>query len=172
MADDLFAYAGQVSGTIAGAPEEHNTYIAFGYSVRRENGPFLSIWADPERGNSGLLQVLAAAGGMFVGVAEVCASNTLGWHTFGLSDLEGFIAMGVVELVVHLHDVTQAFNVSFDVSAALCEKLLVRLFPIATQNMQEHAADPWIALLWATGRSPLGPLPRQEIWAWDATVRD
>src|SRR4051795_13505192 len=54
VADDLFAYAGQL------APRRPplTTHVPFAWERRHTGGPASTIFADPEAGQPGLLQVL------------------------------------------------------------------------------------------------------------------
>ena len=69
--------------------------------------------------------------------------------------------MGIVETVVHTHDIAQGLGLTWSAPEDVCEKVLLRLFPDRpTQD------DPWPTLLWCTGRTDLGRLPRQAAWRW------
>ena len=92
--------------------------------------------------------------------------GTRAWHPYGTSDPEGFAAMGVVETLVHGHDVAQGLGLPWEPSADLCARVLNRLFPGAPAD-----AHPWAALLWATGRADLPDRPRLSEWRWDSEPR-
>jgi hypothetical protein len=80
---------------------------------------------------------------------------------YGVSDPEGFGAMGVVETLVHTHDVAAGFGLPWQPPAGLCARALHRLFPDAPRD-----AEPWPALLWSTGRGELPGRTRPETWRW------
>ncbi|MGZ4473522.1 MAG: maleylpyruvate isomerase N-terminal domain-containing protein [Nocardioidaceae bacterium] len=163
VADDLFAYAGQV----ALRTPETETYVPFGYDTR-EGGPHLTITAERERGNAGLLQVLEACGTFLSAVGRRAAPGMRGWHPYGVADPGGFAAMGTVEVVVHLHDVADPLGLHWRPDEPVVARALDRLFP----DVPRDAAAAWPTLLWATGR---GDLPGQrrcdDSWRWDSSVR-
>ncbi len=63
-------------------------------------------------------------------------------HVFGNSDPEGFAAMGVVEILVHMDDVAAGLGVGWHPPADLCDRALARLFPAAPAD-----TDRWQTLL-------------------------
>ena len=162
LADDLFAYAGQL-GTDR-PPKD--TYVPFGWEHRRPGGPALTVWVRPDGGTAGAQQVVETCGALLAAMVRAAPAHRRGWHPYGVSDAEGFAAMGVVEVLVHLHDVGEALGAPVTPDPALCRRALDRLFPDAPQD-----ADPWATLLWATGRAALPGRDRLVEWRWDATVR-
>ncbi len=89
------------------------------------------------------------------------------FHPWGNSDGPGFAAMGILEMVVHTYDVTEAFGLDWLPADELCAPVVERLFPNAPTG---HA--PAETLLWCTGRIDLPGLPRRRDWGgWDGTVR-
>ena len=99
---------------------------------------------------------------MLAGVVAGAPADRLSHHSYGISDPEGFAAMGVVETAVHAHDVTTTLGLPWQLPADLCERVIDRLFP----GLPEHP-DPWERLLWATGRLALPDHPARESWRWD-----
>lgn len=83
------------------------------------------------------------------------------WHPHGSSDMPGVAGMGVVETLVHTWEITSAPGVSFAPDPDVCRRTLARLFPDV-----QIAAEPWHALLWATGRITLPGHPRRGAWRW------
>jgi hypothetical protein len=159
VADDLFSYAGQVL-----APSQPlKGYVPFVYEAQRRGGPPLTIRSDPTQGNEGLLQVLGTCGAMLSTAARGAAPERRGWHPYGVSDPVGFAAMGTVETVVHLHDVSGALGFAWSPPPDLVRRALDRLFPHAPQD-----EDPWQTLLWATGRGELSGREALERWRWDS----
>ncbi|GID62909.1 hypothetical protein Acy02nite_07900 [Actinoplanes cyaneus] len=161
VADDLFAYAGQL------AAEEPPTdrYVPFGYRRSRPAAPALTVYVDPEHGVDGLLQVLDAAGGLLAAVVRSSPASRRAFHPYGISDASGFAAMGVVEVLVHLHDLARTMTFRWTPEADVCARVLRRLFPDAPSGF-----EPWPALLWATGRTELPGHPRQTSWRWQGDV--
>ncbi|MBX9391562.1 DinB family protein [Streptomonospora nanhaiensis] len=162
LADDLFAYAAQLG--LRRPPR--NREVPFAVSVRRPGGPANTVHADRAAGPEGLLEVLEACGGMLAAVVRTAPPHARAHHVFGVSDAEGFAAMGVVETAVHTHDMAQGLGLAWEPPADLCARALARLFPHAPGD-----ARPWPALLWATGRADLPGRPRPGSWRWDGTVR-
>jgi hypothetical protein len=162
MSDDLFAYAGQL------APKRPplDGHVPFAFQSRRPGGPACTIFADPNAGPVGLLQVLEACGALLTAIAATASPQTRAHHIFGVSDPEGFAAMGVVEVLVHTHDVAAGLGISWTPPPDLCRRVLHRLFPDAPTD-----TDPWPTLLWATGRADLPGHTRLDSWRWDATPR-
>jgi hypothetical protein len=78
-----------------------------------------------------------------------------------MGDREAFAAMGIVETFVHTHDIAQGLGSTWSAPEDICEKALSRLFP----DRPEHD-NPWLTLLWCTGRIDLGRLPRRASWRW------
>lgn len=147
LADDLFSYASQ----ILAQPTEG--YLPIEVKVLDEATP------------AELLRSTAMCAGLLRSAATSASPEVRAWHPYGTSDAGGFVAMGVVEALVHVHDIAGGLGVDWTPSSHLCSPVLARLFPDAPQG------DPWQVLLWCTGRAPLGDRPRKEKWRWDSTVR-
>jgi hypothetical protein len=88
------------------------------------------------------------------------------WHPYGTSDPLGFAAMGIVEVLVHTHDIARGLTIDWAPPGMLCEPVLRRLFPAAPRG------DPSQVLLWCTGRAALDGRPRLTRWRWESSVRD
>ncbi len=162
MSDDLFAYAAQLGP----ADPSMTTHVPFGWQRRRAGGPPLTIFVDPAEGPAGLLQVFETCGAMLAAMVNAVPPARLSFHTYGPSDASGFAAMGVVEVLVHMHDVATGLDLTWSPPSDLCTAALRRLFPSAPSDR-----DPWLTLLWATGRVDLPGLPMQTSWTWDGTPR-
>lgn len=161
MSDDLFAYAAQISL----ATPSLTTHVPFGWQ-RREGGPPLTIYTDPSAGPAGMLQVLESCGALLAAMVAVAPPDRMSFHSYGPSDPSGFAAMGVVEVLAHMHDVAGALKLDWAPPADLCAAALRRLFPQAPTD-----ADPWTALLWCTGRTDLPGRPAPVTWKWDGSPR-
>lgn len=155
MADDLFGYAEQL-----GAPGITG-YVPFLLSSVRAGAPNETIHVADDAGVDGAMQVLRSTGAMLSGVVARAADSTRAHHVYGASDRTGFAAMGIVEVLVHMYDLTVDTDTSWEPSSELCARVLARLFPDV-----ELGAEPWQTLLWATGRVELGDRPRRESWRW------
>ncbi|MEE1756176.1 DinB family protein [Streptomyces sp. SP18CS02] len=161
LADDLFAYAAQLGPEAPPLDRE----VPFSWRARRPGGPANVTFADRESGAAGLLQVLEACGAMLTAMVRATPPEVRAHHVFGPSDAEGFAAMGVVETLVHTHDVAEGLGVPWTPPAGLCRRVLVRLFPDAPRE-----TDPWATLLWATGRGGLPGRERLTTWRWHGAV--
>ncbi|MCX5413406.1 VOC family protein [Streptomyces sp. NBC_00059] len=157
LSDDLFAYAVQLGPR---RPPQ-NREVPYRYAPDREGGPWNSIFANPEAGTSGLLQTLEASGALLTAMVRTTPSDVRSHHVFGLSDPEGFAAMGIVETLVHTHDVAAGLSLGWAPPRDLCDRVLARLFPDAPDD-----EDRWTVLLWSTGRADLPGRDRVTSWRW------
>jgi hypothetical protein len=162
LSDDLFAYAAQLGPRQPPLDGE----VPFIWEPRRPGGPANAIHADRAAGPAGLLQVLEASGALLIAMVRTAPPSTRSYHGFGISDPEGFAAMGVVETLVHTHDLAEGLALPWAPPAALCARVLHRLFPDAPYD-----TDPWPTLLWATGRAELPGHPRRTSWRWNGVPR-
>ena len=148
VADDLFSYASQVLA------QPLDNYLPIEATVDDE--------ATPED----LLGSIAMCGELLRLAAASVPRDVRAWHPYGTSDSEGFAAMGIVEVLVHTHDIAGGLGVEWKPPPRLCAPVLLRLFPDAPQG------DPCEVLLWSTGRAELGGRPRLASWRWDSSVRN
>ncbi|MEU5070365.1 maleylpyruvate isomerase N-terminal domain-containing protein [Streptomyces asoensis] len=164
LADDLFAYAAQLGSPDAGVPS--GTEVPFVWRAQRPGAPANVIFADSAAGAAGLVRVLEACGALLTAMVRTTSADVRSHHVFGASDPEGFAAMGVVETLVHLHDVAEGLGLRWEPDAGLCDRALARLFPDAPADTGR-----WPTLLWATGRGELPGLPRRTSWRWYGAPR-
>lgn len=164
LADDLFTYAARFG--LAQPPT--SGLLPFRTRSERSGGPDGVIFVErgPD-GPDGLLTVVEACGGLLVSVLRTAPPTTVAYHVFGPSDPEGFAAMAVVEIFVHLHDVAEGLNLEWSPPGELCARVLERLFPHVTR--ESLGTDAWETLLWATGRIALPDRPRLTEWRWYGT---
>jgi hypothetical protein len=160
VADDLFTYAAQLSS--ANTPP--TSHVPIGWRRSRPEGPALTLYAEDGATQEGLVQVLEASGELLAAVVTVASTQRRAFHPYGISDPAGFAAMGVVETLVHLHDVARALDVPWAPPEDLCDRALRRLFRDAPATTGR-----WPTLLWATGRAGLPDRPRRGEWRWDGT---
>ncbi|MFF5927792.1 hypothetical protein [Streptomyces hydrogenans] len=162
LADDLFFYGMQ----IATPRLPDGTDVPFEMRSRRPGGPVNTVHAHREPGPSGLLTVLEACGAMQVSLTRTTPPSARAHHCFGASDPAGFAAMGIVETLVHTHDIAAGLGIGFTAPDDLCAPVLDRLFPHVPRD-----EAPWPTLLWATGRGELPDRERLEKWRWYGEVR-
>ena len=158
-ADDLFAYAAQISGRRPAL----DAYVPFACHATAADEPECAVHAEVASGNVGLVQVLDASGGLLVAVARQADPAKRGGHPYGVSDPHGFAAMGTVEVLLHLHDVAEPLGLTWRPDPDVVRRVLDRLFPQVPSD-----GEPWSTLLRVTGRDPSFPL---DSWQWDGRVR-
>ncbi len=109
-----------------------------------------------------LLEVLVSSGHILARVAEATPPGGRGYHSLGMADASGFVAMGCDETLVHTADICGGLGARFQPPGDLCARVVARLFPWAPDH-----DDPWERLLWCNGRialpghERLGPQ-----WGW------
>lgn len=160
LADDLFAYAAQLGPRTP--PMDHE--VPFSWVARRSGGPANVTFADRSAGPAGLLEVVEACGALLVAMVRITPDTVRSYHGYGAADPAGFAAMGVVEILVHTHDIALGLGLDWNPPADLCDRTLARLFPEAPAE-----GDRWQTLLWATGRAELPGRPRLTSWRWHGT---
>lgn len=145
VAHDLLAYAGQVA-------------------VRATDGylPFDLVTA-PEASPREVLTVVAACGRLLSNAVANASAGPVAWH-WGMSDAEGFAAMGIAEALVHTYDITQGLGVAWLPPDSLSQLVVARLLPDAPPGRATQI------LLWATGRTDLEGHPRVSEWVWRAAL--
>lgn len=156
MSDDLFAYAAQLGPKNPPLKDP----VPFACETRRPGGPASAIFADLSSGPTGLLQVFEATGALLVAMVATSPTHLTADRPFGVADPGGFAAaMGVMEVLVHTHDVAQGLGFTWAPPGELCRRALDRPFPSAPAD-----TDPWPTLLWATGRGELSGHPALTSW--------
>nr|WSS68163.1 VOC family protein [Streptomyces sp. NBC_01175] len=157
LSDDLFAYAVQLGPRRPSLETE----VPYRWAPDREGGPSNSVFADPGAGTAGLLQTLEASGALLTAMVRTASPDLRSYHSHGVSDPEGFAAMGIVETLVHTHDVAAGLSLSWTPPRDLCDRVLARLFPDAPDD-----EDRWTVLLWSTGRADLPGRAGVTSWRW------
>jgi hypothetical protein len=142
LADDYFSYACQVQG------HPTDSYLP------------IEVGVPAEADVAGLLRSITACAGLLGAAATVADPTSRAFHPMGNSDPYGFVAMGMVEGLVHTYDIARGLGSDWRPPADLCAPVLDRLFPEAPDG------DPSDVLLWCAGRAPLGDWPRQTSWRW------
>ncbi|MEU1472119.1 VOC family protein [Streptomyces sp. NPDC005761] len=163
LSDDLFAYAVQLGPRKPSLERD----VPYRWAPDREGGPWNAISADPEAGTAGLLQTLEASGALLSAMVRTASPDVRSFHSYGVSDPEGFAAMGIVETLVHMYDVAAGLSLSCAPPQDLCDRVLARLFPDAPAD-----EDRWTVLLWSTGRADLPGRERVTSWKWHGAPLD
>ncbi|MGA4800948.1 GNAT family N-acetyltransferase [Streptomyces lavendulocolor] len=144
LAGDFTAYAAQLTGRAT------DGYVPF------------DVVEEPGTDAAGLVRVVEATGGILAAAVRTTPEEVRAWHPCGSAGADGFAAMGVVEALVHTHDILGGLGGSgWRAPGELCARVLDRLFPHVPPT-----GDPWTTLLWATGRTDLDGVPRPTAWRW------
>ena len=160
VVDDLLAYAIQLA---ARAP------LAY-VPLAGPRGEDEIVHVDPASGALGLTEALRATAALLATQVAASGPDVRAYHPFGLSDAEGFAAMGVLEILVHADDIHIGLTGrSAELPENLSAAVLARLFPDVPESLAGEPAGR--RLLWCTGRIALGDQPRRTRWRWDASVR-
>jgi hypothetical protein len=146
IGDCLLSYAGQL------VAQPTTRFVRF------------EVTADTDAAPAEVLEFAEAGGRILAATVRTCPPQVRGWHPTGMADPEGFAAMGCVEALVHGHDIAQGLGLALDPPRQVCTRVLARLFPHAAADLAD--LDPWLALLWATGRIALPGRPRVAHWRW------
>jgi hypothetical protein len=168
VADDLFAYAARMGPAAPPLTDR----VPFANDPRRAQGPRNTIYVHHAAGPAGLVQAVDACGGLLAAMLRTASPDLRAFHFNGVTDPEGFAAMGVAETLLHMHDLARGLGLAWDPPADLCARVLTRLFPDITSpdgflsDDTTDAAGPWPVLLWATGRGDLPGRDRRTTWRW------
>lgn len=144
IADDLIAYATQLAGRVTSG------YLPFRLTPSRGTAP------------EGLLNLVAATGALLGAAAQAAPADARGWHGHGVADAEGFLAMGIGELIVHTHDLAAGLELAYEPDAGVCWRVAARMFP----EVQPDNEPPYALLLWCTGRRDLPDREPVKRWRW------
>lgn len=156
LSDDFFGYAVRLGPRIP--PQEGE--VPYLWQSLRPGGPSNAVHADRTAGAAGLLQVVEASASLLIAMVRTTPATVRAWQVWGNTDPAGFAAMGIVEALVHTHDMAAGLRLEWEPPEELCELVLQRLFPHVT------AEAPWPTLLWATGRGELPGRHRVTEWRW------
>lgn len=160
MADDLFGYAAQL-----GVPNAR-VYVPFGTTADRPGAPDEAVHVQDGAGLDGALLVFESTGALLAAMVARASESARAHHVWGQPDRAGVAAMGIVEVLVHMNDLTVGTQTQWSPPPELCARILDRLFPDV-----EVGADPWESLLWATGRFESDERPKRVEWRWYGDVR-
>ncbi|MDN5918222.1 MAG: maleylpyruvate isomerase N-terminal domain-containing protein [Pseudonocardia sp.] len=156
VADDLLVYAAQLAG------EAETAYLSFDVAVPGDAGP------------DDILRIVDAGGALLASAVRTAHPGARGWHPDGVADPGGFAAMGVVEVLLHTHDIARGLGVEWSMPDDTCRAVLTRLFPDIPAGPALgscRTGDAAATLLWATGRGHLEGHEPVRGWRWDSSVR-
>jgi hypothetical protein len=118
-----------------------------------------------------VLEFARVGGRILVATVRTAPASARGYHPSGISDPEGFAAMGCVEALVHGEDVARGLGVTLDPPRDVCARVLKRMFPQVSAGLLA-GTDGWTALLWVTDRVELPGRERQTGWRWRGAPLD
>jgi uncharacterized protein (TIGR03083 family) len=104
-----------------------------------------------------LVRSIVPAAQALANTASASSPGTLAYHSTGMTDAEGYLAMGCSEVLVHTWDACRGLGVDFPGSDDVAAGVLARTFPWVEVRPAE---GPWRTLLWAFGRIALEDRPR------------
>ena len=131
-------------------------------------GPFPGATRDD------LLDAIVKSAQALTTVAASAPEGTRAFHTAGMADPEGYVALGCFHLLEHGYDVALGLRIPFDPPAGLCQAVMRRLTPWAPVE-----TPPWPTFLWQAGRADLpGKRPVESdliphvgpLSEWDGTI--
>ncbi|MEV7975950.1 GNAT family N-acetyltransferase [Streptomyces sp. NPDC086519] len=146
VADDLVAYAANLAG------RAQDAYVPF------------ELKLDEGTDNSGLLHVIETTGALLAATVRTASRQVRAFHPypFRSADRAGFAGMGIAEVLLHTHDMTQGLGLPYRPAEELAESVLAYLFPHV-----QPGPTPWQTLLWATGRGELPGRAPVTDWRWN-----
>lgn len=106
-----------------------------------------------------LVRSIVPAAHALANTAVASPPDALAYHSTGMTDAEGYLAMGCGEVLVHTWDACRGLAVEFPGSDELAAAVLARTFPWVETPSND---GPWRSLLWAFGRMALTDRPRLE----------
>ncbi len=109
-----------------------------------------------------ILEAIGSWAAILAAVARSAPPDSRGFHSQGMADASGFLAMGCDELLIHTSDIGLGLDLDFVPPSGLAARVRDRLFPWAPPDV-----DPWDGLRWANGRLALQEHQRLgPKWSW------
>jgi hypothetical protein len=140
---------GQAITHMIAATAKYTLYLA----SRCEHFIGLSIDRWPDATNEEVIDAIVPVATGLANVVATSPPGVMAYHVTGPSGAADYLGRACVELLVHTDDALAGFGVTFIPPAELCRRVLAQQFPGAIDS-GEVDADPWHALLAATGRPP------------------
>lgn len=104
--------------------------------------------------NRHLARLIEAMGNVLAYVVEATPADVRAYHHSGMWDKEVLAAFGCLEVLVHTGDIAAGLEVPYESPDDLCRRVVTALFADAPKT---H--NPWLVMLWATGRGELEDKP-------------
>lgn len=120
---------------------------------------FIAINPTKFRGatHTDLVRSILPAAQALANTARACPPGALAYHSTGMTDAEGYLAMGCSEVLVHTWDACRGLGLELPVPSELAAAVLARTFPWVEVQPSD---GPWPTMLWAFGRVALTDRPR------------
>ena len=106
-----------------------------------------------------LVSSIVPAAHALANTALASPPGSLAYHNTGMTDAEGYLAMGCGEVLIHAWDACRGLEVEFSGSDEIAAAVLARTFPWVEPSPDD---GPWRTLLWAFGRIALDGRPNPE----------
>jgi uncharacterized protein (TIGR03083 family) len=149
LGDGLLSYAAQL---VVQPPAR---YVRFRAEAERDASP------------AEVLELTETGARLLAATVRTSSPLVRAFHPSGMAEPAGFAAMGCVELLAHGHDIAEGLGLTLAPPPDVCAHALQRLFPEVWAAPASD--DPWLTLLWATGRAALPGHPRRTEWGWQGT---
>ena len=143
------------------------TWYATDLVAGAEEATAFELVRQPDASLAEVLTQLRAATEVLARVVDAAGPDERGFHDWGLADASGFAGMGCAELLLHAGDLADDQGLDWTPPPGLVAATRARLFPWAPDD-----ADPWTALLWATGRGELPGRDPVTTWRWHCAPLD
>ena len=104
-----------------------------------------------------LVRSIVPAAQALANTALASPPGALAYHNTGMTDAEGYLAMGCSEVLVHTWDACRGLGIDFGGSDELAAAVLARTFPWVEAHPEDGA---WRTMLWAFGRLAVTDRPR------------
>lgn len=138
-------------------------YYAAALGIQARHRLALSSRLDDGASPEAIAEAVQAAGAVLAAVAVAAPEDAMVVHADGRRiDVEGHLALGVAETLLHTHDVVSGLDIRFHPAGDVARRVLARLFP----QVVSRGEDPWLLLQWATGRAHLPDRPHVERWEY------
>ncbi|MDQ3695121.1 MAG: hypothetical protein M3464_16050 [Chloroflexota bacterium] len=137
-------------------------FYAVMLATRATARPIPARDGDPAKSPAELLTIIESAAAILADVARAAPEGTRAFHPAGMTDPEGFLALGCEEILIHTDDIARGLGCPCAPPPDLVDRVLWRLFPWAPAG---H--EPWQTLKWVCGRVALPGRERLDPnWYW------
>lgn len=114
--------------------------------------------AEKDASPAEVLEFAVTGGRVLAAMVRTSPAHVRAYHPGGMSDPEGFAALGCNEALLHGNDIALGFGLSLEPPRDVCRRVFARLYPQAPSGPID--VDPWTSLLWIGGRIELPGHPQ------------